>query len=62
MNDNPLYLGDAVYAYFDGYGIELKLNHHASPCLIYLEPEVMEALIAFWKKATGAAESSAKTK
>ena len=49
--ENPIYLGDAVYAYFDGNGIELKLNHHQSPCLIYLEPEVMEALIAFWKKA-----------
>jgi hypothetical protein len=58
--DNPIYLGDAVYAFFDGNGIELKLNHHASPCLIYLEPEVMVALIAFWKKATGAEEVPAK--
>jgi hypothetical protein len=46
--ENPTYLGDAVYAYFDGNGIELKLNHHASRCLIYLEPEVMETLAIFW--------------
>ena len=37
-------------AYFDGNGIELKLNHHQSPCLIYLEPEVIEALKSFWAR------------
>jgi hypothetical protein len=47
MSGNPIYLGDAVYAFFDGNGIELKLNH-ASRCLIYLEPEVVEALMLFW--------------
>jgi hypothetical protein len=50
MQDNPIYLGDAVYASYDGNGIELKLNHHASPCLIYLEPEVIEALKSFWAR------------
>jgi hypothetical protein len=49
--ENPFYLGDAVYAFYDGNGIELKLNHHQSPCLIYLEPEVMEALEIFWARA-----------
>jgi hypothetical protein len=34
--ENPIYLGDAVYTFFDGNGIELKLNHHASACLVYL--------------------------
>jgi hypothetical protein len=48
--DNPTYLGDAVYAFYDGNGIELKLNHHASSCLIYLEPEVIEALGSFWAR------------
>jgi hypothetical protein len=47
---NPIYLGDAVYAFYDGNGIELKLNHHASQCLIYLEPEVIEALKSFWAR------------
>jgi len=49
--ENPIYLGDAVYAFFDGNGIELRLNHHGSPCLIYLEPEVVEALNRFWAHA-----------
>jgi hypothetical protein len=50
MSENPIYLGDAVYAFFDGNGIELRLNHHASPCLIYLEPEVVKALMLFWAR------------
>jgi hypothetical protein len=48
MRENPIYLGDAVYAFFDGNGIELRLDDHASGCLIYLEPEVIEALKLFW--------------
>jgi hypothetical protein len=49
MKDNPIYLGDAVYACWDGYGIELKLNSHENKCAVYLEPEVMQNLIDFWK-------------
>jgi hypothetical protein len=30
MNDT-IYLGDAVYAHFDGYGTELKLNDRWHP-------------------------------
>ena len=30
--ENPIYLGDAVYAHFDGNGIELKLNHPCTAC------------------------------
>jgi hypothetical protein len=41
--DNPVYIGDAVYAYFDGNGIELRLNRHDSKCVIYLEPEVIKS-------------------
>ena len=51
--DNPTYLGDAVYAYFDGWGIELRLNHHESPCVVYLEPEVGQALIEFYRQYVG---------
>jgi hypothetical protein len=50
MMENPTYLGDAVYAYSDGNGIELKLDNHASRCLIYLEPEVVKALETFWAR------------
>jgi hypothetical protein len=45
---NPIYLGDAVYAYFDGNGIELRLNAHNAACAVYLEPEVLATLITFW--------------
>ena len=49
---NTIYAGDAVYATFDGCGIELRLNSHESECLIYLEPEVMANLIEFWQAKT----------
>lgn len=42
------YLGDGVYAIFDGYGIWLHANHHEHPTdRVYLEPEVFDALIRF---------------
>lgn len=42
------YLGDGVYALFDGYGIWLHANDHENPTdKIYLEPEVFKALIRF---------------
>jgi hypothetical protein len=47
---NPEYLGDAVYATTDGYSIELRLNGHNEPVVIYLEPAVMEKLIAYYRK------------
>jgi hypothetical protein len=49
---NTVYIGDAVYATFDGCGIELRLNSHKSECLIYLEPEVMATLVEFWRNAS----------
>jgi hypothetical protein len=42
--ENPVYIGDAVFAYYDGNGIELRLNHHEAPCAVYLEPKVIAAL------------------
>jgi len=45
------YLGDGVYAIFDGYGIWLHANDLGSPTdRIYLEPEVLEALDIFRKE------------
>lgn len=52
MKDNPVYLGDAVYAFYDGCGVELKLNSHTSRCLIYLEPEVLQNLIEFYQRCS----------
>lgn len=47
--DDKIYIGNAVYAHFDEYGIELKLNDHRNKCAVYLEPEVLQALTEFYK-------------
>jgi hypothetical protein len=49
MSDKKaMYLGDAVYALWDGYGITLRVNDHLHPTdEIYLEPQVLEALDKF---------------
>jgi len=45
------YLGDGVYAIFDGYGIWLHANHHEHPTdRVYLEPEVLGGLVRFNKE------------
>jgi len=43
------YLGDGVYASFDGYQIWLAANHHTNK-VVALEPEVFEALIRYKKR------------
>ena len=44
------YLGDGVYAIFDGFGIWLHANDHKNPTdRIYLEPFVLQALVEFSK-------------
>jgi|SRR5208283_554568 len=47
---NPIYLGDGVYAYFNGSGIELRLGSHENECAVYLEPEVLDKLIEWSAK------------
>jgi hypothetical protein len=42
----PTHLGDGVYASFDGYHINLAVNHHTNHA-VALEPSVMQALIMF---------------
>lgn len=49
----PTYLGDAVYASFDGYHIWLHLNDHRSERLIALEPSVLQALQNYANLAWG---------
>lgn len=46
----PTYLGDAVYASFDGYQIWLHLNDHRSPGLIAIDPGVYQALVNYGKR------------
>ncbi len=40
------YLGDGVYASFDGYQIWLAANHHENK-VVALEPEVFDRLIKY---------------
>lgn len=44
----PRYIGDGVYASFDGYHIWLAVNDHRNR-VVALEPQVMEALKQFEK-------------
>ena len=46
------YLGDGVYAIFDGFGIWLHANSHDEPTdRVYLEPSVFSALTDFEKRS-----------
>jgi hypothetical protein len=43
---NPQYLGDGVYASFDGYHVNLAVNDHRNHA-VALEPAVLEALVRY---------------
>jgi hypothetical protein len=43
---HPVYLGDGVYASFDGFQIWLAVGNHESR-VVALEPSVMQALIQY---------------
>ena len=45
---NQQYLGDGVYASFDGFQVWLAANHHTN-IVIALEPHVISNLIAYAK-------------
>ena len=48
---NWTYLGDAVYAKYDGYHIKLVVGSHTNPdAVIYLDDQVAESLVAFIKQ------------
>jgi len=49
QNQPAMYLGDSVYAKFDGYMIGLTLDRHMNPVLIWMEPQVIENLERFIK-------------
>jgi len=45
MKDTTIYLGEGVYAEWDGFQIKLMANSHEEPTdVVYLEPQVLEAL------------------
>ena len=46
------YLGDGVYAGWDGYGIKLCVSDPRDPTdVIYIEPSVLRALNDFYKRS-----------
>jgi len=44
------YLGDGVYASFDGYQVWLHVGRHDSPPVVALEPAVLRALVEYDKR------------
>lgn len=50
---DPTYLGDSVYASFDGYHIWLHLNDHRSRGLIAIEINVYDSLRHYAKRVWG---------
>ena len=48
--DYDMYLGDGVYATFDGYHIVLDLRGQDNTTRIALEPDVMESLDEYRQK------------
>lgn len=53
----PEYLGDGVYASFDGYQIWLHVGSHEAPPVVALEPAVMENLNQYMKRIAAARKS-----
>lgn len=49
-SSNSDHLGDGVYATFDGYGVEIRVNTHLSPMVAYFEPSVVAALPRFLER------------
>lgn len=46
MGEHQTYLGDGVYASFDGYQIWLAANHHENK-VVALEPSVLDRLYKY---------------
>lgn len=51
---NEVYLGDGLYASFDGYSITLRAPRENGDHWVALEPRVLEALDEFRRSFTGA--------
>lgn len=47
--EEQVYLGDGVYASFDGYNIWLAVNHHENK-IVALEKDVLDSLIKYANK------------
>lgn len=50
MPEKVTYLGDGLYAVFDGYQIELRANHHEHPTdRVFLDSKVLGSFLEFVK-------------
>ncbi|WP_426436071.1 hypothetical protein [Bradyrhizobium genosp. P] len=49
------YLGDGVYASFDGYQIQLRAPREDGDSIVYLDSEVQAALVEFIERIVRAA-------
>lgn len=59
--ENHCYLGDGVYAFFDGYAIRLRTgDHNVFDQEIFLEPEVLSSLNKFYERAKQSKKESVK--
>lgn len=59
---NHKYLGDGVYASFDGYQIWLHVGSHTSDPVVALEPEVLKALNTYSQDLRGVTKQEADHK
>jgi hypothetical protein len=48
-----VYLGDGCYASYDGYMLKLRAPRIGGDHEVYLEPDVMQAFMAFVERAYG---------
>lgn len=56
--ENHEYMGDGVYAEFDGYSINIRVNDHRSPVVVVLEPQVFENLVNFYERCKSIAKEA----
>ncbi len=53
MEERATYIGDGVYASFDGYQIKLSTERDGRDEVIYLDPETYASLVRFAKQFYG---------
>lgn len=59
--DDELYLGDGLYASFDGWQIRLRAPRDGGDHEVFLEPDIFEALASFALRCWPIAKSTNET-
>lgn len=62
MTKIETYLGDGLYASFDGYQICLRAPRPVGDHVVFLDPSVVKALLDYLTQLTREAELAKKTK